>query len=831
MQLGRVLGSSFVASLLALVVLGALTGSAAGCSGGTATLATTPDASPFPTPGGGGVGSACDDVLVCRPGLACVSGTCEPGRSSDAGSACVISAECKEGLYCGPERTCAPAGDGVDGDVCGSDADCRSGLRCNLVGLAAECKPEGTTDVGGSCATSGECFGGLACAAGACAPLPASTGRPPLGIPTWRGADCPADDPTPVKAYFRVPRGANDGDFFRLPFPNDVRRANGRPSLTGFPSPGPELLGFDVVDRYLRDVERHADGFSANTTVTFRFSGEVDFESLKTTGVLRWVDVSPDAGQDIAFGWSATTGRSPYVCANSLSARPPQGTALAPGHTYAVLIGAGARAAGGAPLARDADLAALLATTAPGDPALAAAHAAYLPLRTWMAAKSVDPSAVVGAAVFTVARVTEPARKLAAAIAALPAPTASSWVKCGGGAPSPCPQADGERACGNGDPAFDELHALVTIPIFQSGTAPYLTPQDGGDVAWEANGAPRVVRSEAVCASLTLPKGGAAPAGGYPVVLYAHGTGGHFRSHVTEGLAARLAAVDDGAGGTRRMAVLGFDQVAHGTRRGGSTQGPDRLFYNFANPGVARGNPLQGAADVASFAQFARALDLPAASSPTGADLELGAVAFWGHSQGATEGGVILPYVEGIAGTVLSGQGAGLIDALLGKKRPFDVAAVIPLALQDPNVGDTHPVLSILQGAVDPADPLHHAAAIARAAIAAGAAKHVFLPFGQGDTYSPDVTQVNFALAARLGLAAHAPSVTTPTAIGRLESVAVPASGNVTDGERAITAFVRQYAPAGYDGHFVAFRDPTAQNDTARFLADVTGGGAPRLGR
>ena len=181
------------------------------------------------------------------------------------------------------------------------------------------------------------------------------------------------------------------------------------------------------------------------------------------------------------------------------------------------------------------------------------------------------------------------------------------------------------------DPAFDELHALVTIPVFQGGTAPYLTPEDGGDIAWQSDGTPRVVRSEAVCASLTIPKGGTMPAEGYPLVIYAHGTGGSFRSHVTEGLAARLASVDDVEGGQRRMAVLGFDQVAHGTRRGGSTQGPDRIFYNFPNPGAARGNPLQGAADVASFARFAQALSLTAATSPTGADLHFGTVAVRGH--------------------------------------------------------------------------------------------------------------------------------------------------------------------------------------------------------
>jgi hypothetical protein len=821
MALNRIL-----ASTVALLSSGALT--AAGCSSGSATLATDPDASPFPPLGtGGAVGSACDNVHVCRPGLACVTGTCQPGRSSEDGTPCVISAECKDGLYCGPKRTCTPAGNGADGAACGSDAECKSGLRCNLVGFAAECKPEGTVDVAGKCEASAQCFAGLACAGGACAPLPPTDGVPPLGIPTWPGADCPVDDALPIKVYFRVPRGTQDGDFFRLPYPNDARLPGGHPNLSGFPTPGKELLGFDVVDRYARYVEQKTDGFSAYTTVTFRFSGEVNFDSLKQEGVIRWVDITPGAGSDISFGWSATTGRTPYVCHNALSARPPASAPLLSGHTYAILIGSGAKAASGAPLARDADLTALLASDAPGDSALAAAHAAYRPLRDWMTAKSVNASAIVGASVFTVGHVTDTPSKLATAVAGLPMPTASGWVKCGGGAVSPCPQADGDRACGSADPAFDELQALVSLPIFQKGNAPYVTPEDGGDFDLGPDGVPRVVRNEPVCLSLTIPKGAPMPGAGYPLVVHAHGTGGSYRSHILDGLASRLAAVDDGAGGQVRMAVLGIDQVSHGPRRGASTQSPDRLFYNFANPEAARGNPLQGAADVLSLSRFAKQLVIP--STVTGSEVRFSAVAFWGHSQGATEGGIALPYSPDLAGAVFSGQGAGLVEALLTKKKPYDVSQAIPVVLQDPHVGSDHPVLSVLQQAIDPADPLHHAIAIARKPIAPGSAKHVFQPFGQKDSYSPDVTETNFALAAGLGLVASAPSVSTPSEIGKLTPAALPASGNASDGARAISAFVRQYAPSGYDGHFVSFRDPTAQADTARFLADILSGKTPTI--
>ena len=98
------------------------------------------------------------------------------------------------------------------------------------------------------------------------------------------------------------------------------------------------------------------------------------------------------------------------------------------------------------------------------------------------------------------------------------------------------------------------------------------------------------------------------PAGGWPLVVYAHGTGGSFRSHVPEGVAANLAGATSIRGVTTPMAVLGIDQVETGTRRGASTESPDNLFYNFANPAAARGNPIRAAADQASLLRLAKSL-------------------------------------------------------------------------------------------------------------------------------------------------------------------------------------------------------------------------------
>jgi hypothetical protein len=320
------------------------------------------------------------------------------------------------------------------------------------------------------------------------------------------------------------------------------------------------------------------------------------------------------------------------------------------------------------------------------------------------------------------------------------------------------------------------------------------------------------------------------PAAGWPLVIYAHGTGGSFRSHVTEGISARLSSIEDGA--TRlRAAVLGIDQVAHGPRRGTSLEPPQNLFFNFANPGAARGNPLQGAADQMALVRLARSVNLSAATSPTGAALKFGTIAFWGHSQGATEGAIALPYITGVAGAVLSGEGASLLDTLLTKKSPVNLADVVPFALEDASVDAAHPVLALLQQALDPADPLNHAARLAASPVAPGSAKHVFMPYGQGDTFSPPVVQATFAIAAGLGLASHPASVSTPDSIGGLATTAVPCASNYVDGARAISAYTRQYAAVGYDGHFVAMRETSATTDVDRFLADVLTGRTPRPGR
>jgi hypothetical protein len=739
---------------------------------------------------------------------------CEPGGTLGPGSPCVIGPECAPGNQC-TNGTCGPAGDGMTGDDCLRDSDCQEGLRCVVTGLRPTCGPAGTGDFGDPCTSTLECYQGLACVDGAC-------GRP--GPVIWTGVECeaPVDEGEEVRAYFEVPGadGAVEGDFFRLPFPNDARRTGNRLDLSGFPTPGAGLLGVDPVKLYVDAIEANDSAWGAYQTVYFRFSGQLSIESLRAMGSVNFIDVTPGApelGQNRGLSWYYSVGRRNYICENWMGLRRPVGEPMLPGHTYAAWLTTGVVAQGGGTIRRSPHLIALLDDATPDDPALEPIHDLYAPFRDYLASQSRDPSTILTAAVFTVADHPATMESIADAVADLDPPTATDWVACDTDVESPCPDATGDRACGAPTADYQEYHALVSLPIFQEGTSPYLTPADGGAIAVSAD-PPR----QDVCLSLTVPTG-TAPAAGWPLVVTAHGTGGSFRSHVRDEVAGVLSS------GSVPFAVLGIDQVVHGPRRGDSTESPDNLFFNFLNPDAARGNPLQGAADQLSLLRFAATID-GTGDMPTTIDPDK--IVFFGHSQGGTEGSLMLPFADDYKAAVLSGNGGSLMHALLNKTSPVDIRGLLPLLIQEPmlydGTEDVHPVLSLLQQWIDPADPLNFARLL-RTPPTGHAMKNTFEVYGLNDTYSPGITLWNYSIAGGFLQVDPVLGDEEPDFDITLTHAPAPVSGNL--GTMMFTHGMRQYDPAsGDDGHFVVFDVPQANEDFVRFLSMAASGQVPAIG-
>ena len=780
---------------------------------------------------GQGEGETCtveDDE--CRSGLQCLGGVCVAAHNQPNGAWCLISAECTSGQCVNSQ--CTGGGAGQVGDRCTSSAECETGLRCGTQGLEAVCLADGAMDIGQPCHHINECRAGLSCLQDngktTCEPVGSTDVTPNM----WTGVDCEAES-GPVRAYFEVPgaAGALAGDYFRLPFPNAVLTdAAGGLRLGTFPTPGVNtLVGKDPVAPYVAGLEGEV-GFSASSVAQFRFSGEVDFGSFGLPGAIEWVDITDPAVPEWAgLTYRSSPGRTNYVCANGLSVRRSDVHPMEPGHTYAVWMTTDVRAASGEAVARAENLTALLSATPPTDPVLLSHYEKYAPFRAYLDGVGVSTDRVLTATVFTVAQPTNLMAELAQTVTRLPAPAASAWTLCDGATPSPCPQADGLRACG-ASPLFDEYHLLVELPIFQQGTAPY--KDEGGDVQTSAP-----VRYEQVCAAVTVPKGTSAGAA-LPLVIATHGTGGSFRTHVDSGVAASLSAVNLG-GQVVSFAVLGFDQVEHGPRRGDSTEPPDNLFFNFLNPDASRGNPLQGAVDLMSVVRFARTLT--GGAGPFDVDPER--ISVFGHSQGSMHATLALPYIENLDAAVLSGNGVSLMHGLLTKTLPVNIAELVPLLISDglyydeqtqsvrgqvPG-GTHHPVLSVIQRYIDPGDGVNFARMLT--APDAPHPTHVFQTFGVDDHFSPPETLRIFAGVAGLAVAQADPSATPPYNLGP-EWPTFPVEQTMGNGSNMYTAAVRQYGPvAQSDGHFVAFQVPSAVEDVRHFLGQAALGMTPAVGR
>lgn len=596
--------------------------------------------------------------------------------------------------------------------------------------------------------------------------------------------------------------------FFDHPFPSDVRRdPEGRVVVAGWPT-GPSAL----LQLYVDFIDRRLDGFSPVAAGFLRFGGALDpaslpaspAESLDEASGVQLVDVdlaSPEHGRRRPILVQFRAEEGVYVPSNLLQWAPAVGFPLRPRTRYALVVTDAVRGAGGGAVGPSADLVAALG----GDLADVASE---------LEAAGVARARVAHLAAFTTS---DPTEEMVRAAAALPtqieAPTArpEAW-----------------QIVSDDDPDLVELQGVYgPSPNYQAGTIPFAEYGEGGGFVLDAAGVPQVQGTFDLRFSLTVPRPEACPvpAGGYPIALYAHGTGGDFRSYRQDGTARALAR--------QCVASMGVDQIFHGTRDGseGSTE---LLFFNFGNPEAARTNIRQSAIDELQRERLITegALTVPAALSPTGAPLAFdpSKVSFFGHSQGALNGPLYLATSSASRGGVLSGASSIITITLLEKTEPKpSVAALVKgvfLALRPEEEGEVdlfHPALALAQTIEDVVDPIHYARLLAREAPARP--KSVLMTegidaAGVGDSYAPP--RGCEALAMAIGLPIQEPLVRFPpdAAWGGLDRVTVPAdglSGNLADG--AASGILAQWAPPpDSDGHFVVFDVPAAQLQAARFV-------------
>jgi hypothetical protein len=790
---------------------------------------------------GAGLGEPCAAEEDCRRGLGCVGGACQAEGTAQLDESCLLTEECAPGLVCGWFGFCTAQGEGVAGDSCASASDCLRGHVCSQDGFAGFCSPAAAqgVDLGGACGEGAPCLAGLVCSGASATCVPGSL---LLNPDVFQGVACPGEAGLPFGVRMHVPREGDGADFYSLPFPNDVRLKDGHPQLADHPRPGPGVVGFDPLGAILDHLQADTRGWSVEPGIFLRFTHPVDQASL-TAGAagasLRLVDL--DSGAEVPFTFHFEAERNKYICENHLVVHPLWSQPLAEGHTYAVLVSSGVLDTEGRAAQALDDLGALLDVAAPAEAALQAAWEAYAPLRAFVQAQGLAASDLAGAAVFSVGQREGTLPALRAAVEAAEAPrfVDGTWFVCGVGAPAddPCDTpgwaATPKGQAGEPDPRACpavplagawEVHGKMRLPVWQEGTRPYR--REGGAVLM-LGGAPQVQGYEEVCVAAVFPKAGM-PVNGWPVLLYAHGTGGSYRNGASE-LGGEVA--------TRGGALIGWDQPMHGDRRGaeGTALDPGPLFYNFANPAAARGNLLQGAADLFALVRLARGL---AVIVPGAGQLALDGkrMGFLGHSQGATTGPLALPWADEMKGAALTGAGGSLVYGLLGKKKPYDSSIGLRVALQEGSIDEFHPALHLIQAYFDDTDPLTWAPRLL--AKPAGAPLHLLHIFAWDDSYTPWRTSAIFAAATGAAYFAQ-PGAQAPPDLGGLDPLTdlhlaqatLPASNNVTvpGGKVTAVSVADSLDDPADDGHFVAYRKEVEKARLLRYLQTLLTSGVPTV--
>ncbi len=746
-------------------------------------------------------------------GCDALSGVFGSSLGTEVGEVCGATLDCAPGLVCAQDGTCLEAGDvgtGLPGDDCRHLAECAIEYVCASDGVCDVPGEPGTSGTGFICDTDPDCRMGWRCDDGQCWDV---------GLPYWPGVDCaPSDSDGPFRVLFEVPElpVAGAGEFYRLPFPNDIRVVGGSLDLTGHPTPGDAVAG-DPAGRHLAGIGSDFDGFALKGAVYLRFSRQPRLSTLisgqgddDTLQVAVLSQSNPDYGEPQRFSWTQRSGAGRYLCQDWLAVTGPGDGTWDPATTYAVMVTRGVAASDGQAIAADPDFATLLATSAPADARLAHAWSAYAPLRSYIDAQGLDADDVVAAAVFTTG---DPAQALASVDLTIRAtdidPDPRDLTLCDAGVTSPCD--DGAlRVCGSADGRFHEVHGRITLPRFQQGRPPYLDA--GGDWIWDTNGDPVPQGTEDVCLALTLPAG-KTPADGWPLVLVAHDVDGSFRTAIDSGWAGELAALDDG------MATLSLDLPLHGERRQSDLPGSE-LWASADNPDARVGSLLQGAADLHAAVGWLAEWELDASVTGTAAWFDPAGVQLMGQGLGAQVGALFLGSTDAVLSGVLASAPGDQAQVLLGQREPVDLSSRTWVELAEASPDALNPMLNLYRLFYDRADPVSLARQVFKAPAGGFDPKHVLLLYGVGDRQAPEGAQ------QALQLAMHVPTTGELLVDFGQDLDDLPASRNVSAQPGHVTAGSVQVAPPG--GHDI-LSDPDALRLATEFLASALSDDVPTI--
>jgi hypothetical protein len=654
------------------------------------------------------------------------------------------------------------------------------------------------------------------------------------------------------QSIFVVPASVTtlaDVHFFDHPWPSDYRRdSSGNIILTGVYNP----FGEAIIDTYVQAVTGTVNGFSTAAYGYLRFATDLDpstlpsspTDTLSATSTVQLINVDPSSPEHdqrhlAQVYWRQAVGD--YWQADTLVVGPALGYPLLPSTKYAIVVTTGVKSTSETAIGPSPDLSAVLGLT-PTNAANKPVHDLFAPALADLAALGIPASSI---AHFTFFTTNDPAAETFSIAddvkASFPAPTILTNADAGDGEDSGSATSLQQNP-GDVEPGIYDVYSgwYGPAPNYQQGVPPYTN--SGGNFVFDATGHAVLQNTFPMRFTLVVPNATACPmpANGYPILMYAHGTGGDYRSIIEEG-----NSVGD-AMARQCIASIGVDEIFHGARPGAPPLGDPNAeeeeevaFFNFENPNAMRTNTRQSAIDVVQEARLFTEtnISVPASIAVTGSTITFDAtkLLFMGHSQGGLNGPLYLAADTSALGGVLSGSSSSVPITLLDKSSPApSVSALwlVGIGLTHPSdaaeLNLFHPIMSFAQTCVDPIDPLVYMQYIVQHPRAGHAPKSIYqtegvYPDGGGDTYAPPHGIEVGSVA--IGLPCQAPPI-HPVAEepwGGLTQVTVPdagLSGNLADG--GASGILAQFEPApNDDGHFVFFDVPQCRLQAAQFAANL----------
>lgn len=581
--------------------------------------------------------------------------------------------------------------------------------------------------------------------------------------------------------------------FFDFPYPSDLRLdARGAPRFR-FPNPAGkaqvEALADAVGDRH---------GFPVVPVAYFRFDAPL---ATRANGDLVAADPSsPFLLIDVEAGTliptvAQTLSPDDYLPENVLAVAPRPGFVLQPNRKYAFVVRTTADDAQGKPLA-------------PQDPEQLR-DALYAPLLAKLSALGVSTDTVAGATVFTTGDVV--------------ADTAAFTDKVIEGRTTPIEALAIDATDGATHERYCELRGTITLPQFQKGVPPY--DKDGLFVLG-GDGMPIEQRSEKVPITITLPKA-PMPEGGYPLVMYFHGSGGDSYEAVDSGpKKTKDGPYEIGTGPSHVVAAHGFAMATSAL-----PISPERVpgassfdYLNFGNLPALRDNFRQGIIEQRLFMRALSKLTIDPAtvSACSGMSLPAGATAYkldttpilaMGLSMGGMYTNLVSAVEPQIAAIVPTGAG-GFWSYFVEVAAPKGVAlrgiagALLGTA---PDPTFLHPTLHLFETAIEAVEPAVYMPRIARNPLPTHPVRSIYEPVGKDDQYFPTVLYDAIALSYRHPQAGDAvwPTMQDVLKLAGLEGLrGYPLTNNLKSlADKPYTGAVVQYEGDGIgDPHVIVFQ-------------------------